>query len=333
MHIARLAVVTLAALAIATPASAQIGGLKKKLKEKAGQEEASRAADSASESPAEGAAPGDQGGMIVLSEDVVNRLLAGLKAGQAERERAAKEDTPYGRYKKAEVAYAVAQPKCQAARQTFPQRAAANQKMLDKYSALTEKMVAAQSKQDFKLMEIYQDSLMAMQDPSCTVKKPEQPKDYYEAQRDIDTRAEKQEIKVSGFAPNELAMVKERTIAILQGATPPGDASPTEKSAVSAKSAELKQLLGWPDQSETRATKTAPTPAPTPAPAPAPDPQMSAAASDMSACMTENLQSHQAEIEALSKRAQEAQNANDTGTLMAIADSVQQIQMAGCTGR
>jgi hypothetical protein len=333
MHIARLAVVTLAAIAIATPASAQIGGLKKKLKEKAGQENAPRAADSASESPAEGAAPGDQGGMIVLSEDVVNRLLAGLKAGQAEREAASKEDTPYGRYKKGEVAYAVAQPKCQAAQQAFPQRAAANQKMLDKYSAFTEKMVAAQSKQDYKLMEIYQDSLMAMQDPSCTVKKPEQPKDYYEAQRDIDRRAEKQEIKLSGFAPNELAMVKERTIAILQGATPAGDASPTEKSAVSAKSAELKQLLGWPDQSETRATKTAPTPAPTAAPAPAPDPQMSAAASDMSACMTENLQSHQAEIEALSNQAQAAQQANDTGKLMAIADSVQQIQMAGCTGR
>jgi hypothetical protein len=334
MHITRLALVTLVALAIATPASAQIGGLKKKLKEKAGQEDASRAADSASEGPAEGAAPGDPGGMIVLSDDVVNRLLAGLKAGQAEREAASKEDTPYGRYQKAEAAYALAQPKCQAGQQTFPQRAAANQKMLDQYSALTEKMVAAQSKQDYKLMAIYQDSAMAMQDPSCTVKKPEQPKDYYEVQRDIDSRAEKQEIKVSGFAPNELAMVKERTIAILQGATPPGDASPTEKSAVSAKSAELKPLLGFADQPAARAMKTAPEPPPTPAPAPTqPAPEMSAAASDMSACMTKNIQSHQAEIEALGKRAQAAQNANDTGKLMAIADLVQQIQMAGCTGR
>ena len=36
--IARLAVTTLAALAIVTPASAQLGGLKKRAKEKAGQE-------------------------------------------------------------------------------------------------------------------------------------------------------------------------------------------------------------------------------------------------------------------------------------------------------
>jgi hypothetical protein len=334
MHLARLAVVTLVALAIATPASAQIGGLKKRLKGKAAEEGVSKAADQPSEGPTEGVAPGDPGGMIVLSDDVVNHLLAGLKAGQAEREAASKEDTPYGRYKKAEAAYAVAQPKCEAAQQTFPQRAAANQKMLDKYSALTEKMVAAQSKGDMKLMAIYQDSVMAMQDPSCTVKKPEQPKDYYEAQRDIDSRAEKQEIKASGFSPSEHAMVKERVIAILQGATPPGDASPTEKSAVSAKSAELKPLLGFADQPAARAMKTAPEPAATAAPALAqPAPEMSAAASDMSACMTKNLQSHQTEIEALSRRAQAAQKANDTGKLMAIADSVQQIQMAGCIGR
>jgi hypothetical protein len=80
--------------------------------------------------------------------------------------------------------------------------------------------------------------------------------------------------------------------------------------------------------------KAAPEPAPTPAPAPTqPAPEMSAAASDMSACMSKNIQSHQAEIEALGKRAQAAQNASDTAKLMAIADSVQQIQMAGCTGR
>ncbi len=45
MNIARFAVATLAALVIATPASAQFGGLTKKAKEKAGQEGASKAAD------------------------------------------------------------------------------------------------------------------------------------------------------------------------------------------------------------------------------------------------------------------------------------------------
>jgi hypothetical protein len=266
--------------------------------------------------------------MIVLTGDVVNQLLTGLKAGQAEREAAAKQDTPYGRYKKAEAAYAVAQPKCEAAQPAFYQRVAANQKMADKYSALTEKMVAAQGKQDYKLMQIYQDSAMAMMDPSCVVKKPEQPKDYYQAQRHLDSQAEKQEIKASGFSPGDLAMVKERAIAILQDATPPGGASPMEKSAVSAKSAELKPLLGFPEQ---RAAKPAPAPAPTPAPAPA-APEISPAASSMSACMSKNVESHQAEIEALGKRAQAAQAAGDTQKLMAIADTLQRIQMAGCHG-
>jgi hypothetical protein len=205
--------------------------------------------------------------------------------------------------------------------------------MLDTLNALSEKMMAAQSKGDMKLAAIYQDSALAVQDPSCTVKQPERPKDYYEAQRDIDVQAEQQEATASGFSPSELAMVKERAIAIIQGSTPPGDASPSEKSAVSAKSAELKPLLGLVEQPAAQAAKPAAAPAPASAPAPAPDPEMSAATSDMSACMTKNIQSHQAEIEALGKRAQAAQAANNTQKLLAIADTVQRIQMAGCTGQ
>lgn len=314
----RLTLVIVAAFAVAPPASAQIGGLKKRLK------------GTASPAPAEAAAPAGQGGTIVLTDDVVNQLLAGLKAGQAERDAAAREETPYGRYKKAEAAYAVARPKCEAAQQTFPQRAAANQKMLDKYSALTEKMVAAQSKGDHKLMEIYQDSAMAMQDPSCVVKKPEQPKDYYEAQRELDARAERQEIKASGLSAGDLAVVKERAVAILQGAAAPGGTSPMEKTAVSARSAELKPLLGLREEPPAQVATPQPVPAPAPAPAPAVDPEMSAAASSMSACVSKNMQSHQAEIEALGKRAQQAQEASDMERLMAIADTLQQIQMAGC---
>ena len=50
----------------------------------------------------------------------------------------------------------------------------------------------------------------------------------------------------------------------------------------------------------------------------------------MNACMTRNIQNHQAELEALGKRAEAAQAAGDTQKLMAIADTLQQIQMAGC---
>jgi hypothetical protein len=224
----------------------------------------------------------------------------------------------------------VAQPKCQAAQASFPQRAAANQKLSDKYSAMTQKMVDAMQKQDHKRAEIYQDSAMAMMDPSCVVKRPEQPKDYYEAERAAEVRAEKAEVKASGMSGGELAMVKERVTAILQGSTP-GDASASEKAAVSAKSAELKPLLGFKEQTTARATQPAPAPSPAPASAaPAPDPQASAMAPQMGECMSKNVQAHQAEIEALGKRAQAAQKAQNQAALMAIADTVQRIQTAGC---
>ncbi len=316
----RTAAVAVMALAFATPASAQFGALKKKLKGQAAQEGVAKAP---------GAAGGATGGTIVLTEDVVGRLLAGLQAGQAERDAAAKEDTPFGRYKKAAAEFYVAQPKCQAAQQSFPQRMADNQKMMDKYSALVDKMVAAQGKSDQKLAAVYQDSAMAMQDPSCVVKQPSQPDNYYEAQRDIDSRAEKQEIKTSGFGRGELAMIKERAEAILRGATPPGDASPTEKSAVSAKAGQLKPLLGIRDQPVERAQNAAPAPAPAAAAAPAP-PATSAAVSSMNDCMMKNLQAHQAELQALGNRAEAAQKADDNARMMAIVDTVQQIQMAGC---
>jgi hypothetical protein len=314
---ARLAAAVIFGLsALATPAAAQFGGLKKKAK----------AAATNEATPA----PPPDAGMIVLTPDVVDQLLSGLKAGQAERDAATKEDTPYGRYKKGQVAYEQAKPKCEAAQPAFYQRAAANPKMLDKYSALTEKMIDAQSKGDMKRQAIYQDSAMAMMDPSCTVKEPEQPKDYYEAERAMEARAETKEIEASGFSRNDMAMIKERAVAILTGSTPPGGASTSEKSAVTAKSAQLKPLLGIREEPAPQAAKPAPAAAPAPAVTPQPSPEMTAAASNMSACMVKNMQTHEAEIEALSKQAEGAQKAGNQQKLMAIADTLQRIQMAGC---
>jgi hypothetical protein len=175
----QVALAFIAAVVLATPASAQFSGLKKKLKP-AGQEPAA----------AQNAKAGAPGGMVVLTEDVVSRLITGLKAGETVRKATAKESTPYGSYKKAEAAYAAAKPKCEAAQSTFPQRMAGDEKLLDKYNALVEKMVAAQSKGDMQRMTIYQDSAMAMQDPSCIVKQPKQPDDYYEAERAANAKAE-----------------------------------------------------------------------------------------------------------------------------------------------
>jgi hypothetical protein len=301
MRIARLAVATLVALAIATPATAQ-------------------------------------GGTIVLTDKVVGQLVTGLKAGRAERAAAAKENTPYGQYQQAVAAFAEAKPKCEAAQQTFPTRMAADEKMMARYQKIMDQMTAAMGKGDQTKAAVYQNQALAMMDPSCTVKDPERPDGYNEAERDIDSRAEKQEVKASGLTAGDLAMAKERATAILQGATPPGDASSMEKSAVSAKSAELKPLLGIQEQPTARATK--PTPAPAPEPAadstsatPQTDPEMAAAASNMSACIANNIQTHQAEMEALSKRAQAAQAAQDQAQLMAIADTAQRLQMAGCAAR
>src|SRR5207249_1742324 len=147
--------------------------------------------------------------------DVVDRLVAGLKAGAAEREAAKKEDTPYGRYIRAKAAYEVAKPKCEAARLPGIQRIAADEKKNAKYEKFTEKMVEAGGRKNYAAQQAYNDSAMAMIDASCLVKQPEEPKDYYEAQRAIDNRAEQATLKTSGFTSKELGQASDRTISIL----------------------------------------------------------------------------------------------------------------------
>ena len=359
----RLTLVALAALAIASPASAQFGGLKKRIKAKAGQEAVKAAApqeqapDAQDENanattggedapavgpeaqapeaqggrPAKAQPPGGDGGMIVLTKDVVHQLLAGLNAAKTVRDGAAREDTPHSRHNKAKAAHAAAQPKCEAAQVAFFQRAATDEKMLAKYNAFNDKAVEAQGKGDTKLVAIYQDSALALQDPSCIVKEPTGvPKGYYEAERELEIRAEQEEMKASKLTRGELAVIKERTIAILQGETPEGGASASEKSAVFAKKAELRQLLGIREKPPVQAGKPAPAPSPTPVAATQPSPKMSAAAANMNDCVVKNTLKHEARLEALAERAEAAEAANETGKLMAIADTMQQIQMAGC---
>jgi hypothetical protein len=320
-----LIIVVLAVLASASPAAAQFGGLKKKIKKATGQE------DSPATAPASDPTPG-QGGSVVLTADVVSKLITGLKAGETEREAAAtSDDNVYGRYQKAKRAYAEGQAKCEANRQAWAMKG--NEKESEKANALIEKMLKAQEKQDYKTAQIYQDSVSVLQGgPSCLIKEPEQPKDYYEAEREVDVRADKAAAKGSGLAQGEYAMAQERAMAILRGGAPT-DVSQSEKNAVTAKKAELEPLL-WPQ--EKTAVKTAKPAAAQPAPpptAPQADPQMSAAASSMSSCMMKNVQNHQAQLEALGKRGEAAQKAGNQGAMMAIADTIQQIQMAGCMKR
>ena len=328
--LALLALVMLVASGLASPVDAQFGGLKKKIKSKAAQEgvsETSAAAAPGDEAAGAGA-PAAGGGIVVLTGDVVDQLIAGLKAGQTVRDAAAQEDTPYGRTRRAQTAYAVAKPKCEAARNTFVTRLSENPRLGEKYEASMAKMRKAMEKGDKKAADTYQDQATAMIDPSCTVKEPQEPEgSYYQTQRQVDERAETEEQKASGLSRRDLPVLKERTVAILEGASPPGGASASEKAAVAAKSAELKRLLGVREQPATQAKK------PAAKPAPAPQPQVSPSALKMSECMSQNAEKHRATIERLENRAEAAEKAEDMAAMMAISDTMNRLHTAGCQTR
>jgi hypothetical protein len=317
---------------LATPAAAQFGGLKKKLKAEAASEGAKQAG--VSDVPGANAAAGKAGaagGSVVLTPEVVDQMLAGLKAQQAYRENAQTADTPYGRYNKASEAYETARAKCEAGHQAFLNRMASDEKLLAQYSEMVNKMTDAMGRGDSAAVERYQHESQMLEDPSCAVKQPQQPDDYYQSKRDIDSKAEQEGLKKSGLSQAEYAMALERGEGILRNSPPP-DASESETKAVNARAAELKPLLHIQDETTTRTMKPAPAPAPVPVavPAPAPQPGVTQAQMDMGNCVSANAQKHQKEIEALGERAKAAQQAGDMPKTMAIADSINRLQMAGC---
>ena len=332
--LARTAALVAITLGIASPAAAQFGGgLPKKHNTAAGQEGANTASEQAGVAAPDAAQPagepaGGAGGQVVLTDDVVNQIIAGLKAAEAERAAAEKEDTPYSRYKRDMAAYTEAKQKCDAATQSWPARAMADEKLANRYTAMADKMMKHSN--DPKLYAIYADSAMAIMSPSCAVKQPTQPDNQYEHQREIDSRAEKAEMKGSGMSRSELAMAKERTDAILRKAAGP-DISASEKNAVEKRADELKRLMGIDQPQQARAEKPAPAAAPAPAPAAAPAaPTVSPGQQAMAECMGKNAKKHEKEIQELGARGEEAQKRNDTALMMAIADSINQITMAGC---
>jgi len=325
----RAAACMLLALGITTPAAAQFG-IKKKLKSAAGSEAAAEGQKAAGVSAEPAAAPAGnaaRGGTVVLTPDVVDKLVAGLKAGGAARRAALKENTSYGRYHQAVAAYEAANVKCEAAKQTYPSRLAADEKMQARGQKFFDKMIAAQQKGDTTAQKAWGDSVAVLMDPSCVMamREPTRPDDYLESQRVVDSLAEQSSIKTSTLSAAEWSMGLERAQAIVRGW--PMDASGSEKSAVNARAGELKPLLGINDAPPERAQK----------PAPAPQPAESAAApmppgmSGMNECMAKNAKKHEKEIVALGERAQAAQEAGDMNKTLAIADTLRRLQMAGCT--
>ena len=328
------AVCAMLALGSASPAAAQFGGLKKKAQSAAGQEAAKEAEQKTgvSTAPTNTGAPAAQtaavaaGGSVVLTPEVVDKMLAGLKATDTSKKQAYTGDTPYGRYNKARQEYDAAQAKCQAGHQAFINRMASDEKLANQYSELMDKMSEAMGKGDRAAAEKYQYQALALQDPSCAVKQPTQPDDYMDSRRDIEAKAEDAGVKASGLSASEYAMALERGNGILRNYPPP-DASASEKNAVNAKAAQLKPLMGIEDPQAERAMKPAPAPTPEPTPAPVAVPPGNTA---MNECRAKNAQKHEKELAALGERAKAAQEAGDMPTTLAIADTIRQLQMAGC---
>jgi hypothetical protein len=315
-------------LGVTSPATAQsFGGLKKKLKAAAGQDAAGAGQQAAGGSNA-AANQAAGGGSVVLTPAVVDQIIAGLKATKEYRENARTGDTPVGRYNRALAAYKAAQVRCDSSHQTFLNRMVSDQKLANQYSELADKMSAALGKGDRETGMKYQEQLLAMQDSSCVVKEPKRPDDYNEFERDIDSKAEEEGVKKSGLSAGEYDMARERAQAILLEAPGP-DVSDLEKKAVKAKAKELKSLMGMTEPETERAQKPAPAPEAAPKPPPG-QPGLNPAQSDMNSCMAANGQKHEKQIEALGERAKAAQEAGDIATTMAIADSINQLQMAGC---
>jgi hypothetical protein len=319
MRTVRLLVAVLVALGVSSPAAAQFKKLKDAVTKKADPPK-----------PAASASGQADGGEVAVTPDVVDRLLAGLRAAKAEREKAAKEDTPFGRYNRAKAAAEAAKPKCAAAQTTWVQRMAADEKLANRYTATVEKAMAAQQKGDMAGYEAGMYQALGVIDPSCAVKDPDRPADYNEAQRAVEERANQANLKASGFTDQEFGMASDRVLAILNGSDPPGGASASEKSAVSAKDPELKSLYGIRDAQEQRVSKQAPAADSTP-PAQAQAPTLPPGATAYNQCMMNNVQSHEKEIQALGDRGNAAQEAGNTPLMMAIADTLTRIQNAGCS--
>jgi hypothetical protein len=315
----RTLALVLLSLTVAAPASAQFK-VPKKVKEMTGAEKAKPAAVPA------GAAGG---GTLVLDDAVIGRLIKGMRAANAYREDAKKANTPYGRHMQAKAAYTQAKAKCDAAMQSYTSRMSGNPKLAeknaDKTGVYTDKMIAAQQKGDTAAQRMWADSMALIFDPACVVKEPQQPSDFYDQQQAVEQGAAQAELAASELDGRESGQAKDRAIAIIQDAPPP-DVSPSEQQAVSKREKELKDLMGLTPPPETRAEKPAPPPPPAPAAAPV-DTALQAA----SECRGRNAQKNEKEVERLGKLAAAAADAGDVARAMVYADSINQIQSAGCS--
>ena len=321
----RTLALVLLSLTVAIPASAQFK-IPKKVKDVTGAEKATTTA-------APAAATGG-GGTLVLDDDVVERMIKGMRAAEAYRKDAAKANTPYGRYMQAEAAYAEANAKCEAAKESYTSRMLRGdpeqaQKNADRSLAFQDKMLAAQQKGDTAAAQRWIDSSAAMFDPACVVKDPKQPNDFHDQRQAVEQGAAEAESKASELEGRESGQAKDRAIAIIEDQPPP-DVSPSEQKAVDKREKELKDLMGLNPKPEKQAQKSAPAAAAPPPPAaPAASP-MDSAQMAAAQCKAGNAQKNEKEVKRLGELAAAAGDAGDMAKALVYADSINRIQSAGC---
>ena len=286
---------------VANSASAQFGGLKKKA--------ARMGAPGAAPAASPGAPPS-----VIVTPDVIDRYLAGLKARRAERDRIAKTNTPVGKYFAAQDAYRAHETHC---------------RDFDRKRSETYSRLVAQQKYDSA------SALAQVRDASCEtgMSQPQEPEfqDLAGAQGTEDTAAAVGAgMDVNAWASldewipqlmYQMVNSPERTTAELASNF---GRKPGEVEALKARKDEVATALGIPPRQKPVEHQQVATPEPPPA-MPANTPGMPSQGSAL--FMQTEMNNQQARIEALAAKGQAAQKANDMATTMAIADTVNGINM------
>jgi hypothetical protein len=297
-------VIALLSLVMASTAGAQLGGLKKKLAKAGGVGGTPTTTTNAHVN-------------VVVTPEVIDHYLAGLKARKAERGRIATTNTPVGKYYAAEDAYRAHQKHCE----EF------NQKRSENYSRLI-----AQQKYDSA------GAAMTARDASCEtgMAEPQEP-DFQELTRargSEDTAAAVGAgMDVNSWASldewipdlmNQMVNSPERSTAELASNF---GRKPSEIEALKARKDEVAAALGIPPKQKPveQPQMAAPQPQMTAPAAGAASPGMTAGGAQ---CMQTEMNAQKPALEAMGKRAQAARDANDMNKAMAIADSISQINMA-----
>jgi hypothetical protein len=238
----------LIALSAPVTSSAQFGGLKKKMKEKVIGDVQPAAAEA---SPATSTTAGDPNAKarqdawqhpIAISSATLDAFVKAIKAENAERAKflaSAPPSSAIGKWS----AYKAAKAKCESDRVNSDSA----------QSRLQQKMMAEATAGHGENIQKYTDSIMALgtaeqarQQKCDNLARPTINEEDYKAVHAEEDREEAAGAAAGGLSPFVYARLKERVIAytLLPNGWKPGGYSPDELSAIDARKAEIKSLIG-----------------------------------------------------------------------------------------